>query len=106
MSRNFNRFQQSKINCFISNGLEALDSADIAENPESGSGPGGRWFESTRPDHFLRILNEINGVRSAKRHFFRLCGLSSDPDLLALRLNIALIGQPGLSLSSSWRDWE
>src|SRR5215472_18579405 len=29
-----------------------------------GSGPGGRWFKSTRPDHFSRISDLQHGKRS------------------------------------------
>jgi hypothetical protein len=29
-----------------------------------GSGPGGRWFKSIRPDHFFRISN----LQNAKVH--------------------------------------
>ena len=45
---------------FNSNHLESGEIREFPHALESGSGPGGRWFKSTRPDHsFPSIFNEI-----------------------------------------------
>src|SRR5689334_19166629 len=64
------------------NGLVANTYKSLQNGASQGSGPGGRWFESTRPDHLYRIPNKINILRSAERRFFRLGGRFPDSDLL------------------------
>src|SRR5262249_137211 len=46
-----------------------ITSAQIVDSScEQSSGPGGRWFKSTRPDHFLEVRPGHMGYRTYLRH--------------------------------------
>ncbi len=43
----------------------------LQNRPSQGSGPGGRWFESTRPDHYIFNNLHINALRRSGRQQLR-----------------------------------
>jgi hypothetical protein len=50
------------VNAFLGKQLEPSRFNRFQQALESGSGPGGRWFKSTRPDHF-RVLGQKDAWR-------------------------------------------
>ncbi len=55
VSIRFNRVQQGSRNPFNKNHLESARFHKLQQALSPGSGPGGRWFKSTRPDYFFPI---------------------------------------------------
>jgi hypothetical protein len=52
----FNKVQQSSTSGrkrFINNHFETTEFSRVQQGVKSGSGPGGRRFKSSRPDHFI-----------------------------------------------------
>ena len=69
-STRFNRVQQAGRKRFNKNHLETTGFHRFQQALSPGSGPGGRWFKSTRPDHFFQLDKRI-GDRSKSPLWFQ-----------------------------------
>ena|SRR3984885_6664892 len=82
-----NRLQRAGHKRFDTNHLESTRIHRFQQSLESGSGPGGRWFKSTRPDHsFQRVRRRLGrpagfspGVlaRAACKNRYSMNGISA-----------------------------
>src|SRR5579871_4791641 len=62
-----------------------------------GSGPGGRWFESTRPDHHQTRLVELCAKQRSRAHRAQGSEPSGHPQNQAIALDKGLLHGPSRS---------